>query len=42
LIYLRLKNTGELDRLKMLKAPKNWNTGISGGSRIIIREDHRI
>jgi ferredoxin len=42
LIYQRLKNTGELDKLKILKSPKNWNTGISGGSRIIIREDHRI
>ncbi len=42
LIYKRLKTIGELDRLKTVKAPKNWNTSISGGSRIIIREDHRI
>jgi ferredoxin len=42
LIYQRLKTIGELDRLKTVKAPKNWNTSISGGSRIIIREDHRI
>ncbi len=42
LIYHRLKTIGELDRLKTVKAPKNWNTSISGGSRIIIREDHRI
>jgi ferredoxin len=42
LIYQRLKTIGELDRLKIVKAPKNWNYGIQGGSRKIIREDHRI
>lgn len=42
LIYQRLKNIGELDRLKVVKGPKNWNLGIQGGSRIIIRQDHRI
>lgn len=42
LIYQRLKNIGQLDKLKIFKAPKNWNPSIHGGSRIIIREDHRI
>jgi ferredoxin len=42
LIYRRLKNIGELDRLKLVKEPKNWNTSIHGGSRVIIREDHKI
>ena len=42
LIYQRLKTIGELDRLKVVKGPKNWNYGIQGGSRTIIREDHRI
>lgn len=42
LIYRRLKNIGELDRLKTVKAPKNWNASLHGGSRKIIREDHRI
>lgn len=42
LIYQRLKTIGELDRLKTVKAPKNWSTAIHGGSRVIIREDHRI
>lgn len=42
LIYARLKSIGELDRLKTVKAPKNWSPGIHGGSRMIIREDHRI
>ncbi len=42
LIYQRLKDIGELDRLKQVKEPKNWNVSLHGGSRIIIREDHRI
>jgi len=42
LIYARLKSIGELDRLKTVKAPKNWAPSIHGGSRMIIREDHRI
>jgi len=42
LIYTRLKSIGELDRLKTVKAPKNWAPSIHGGSRVIIREDHRI
>jgi len=42
LIYARLKSIGELDRLKTVKAPKNWAPSIHGGSRVIIREDHRI
>jgi ferredoxin len=42
LIYQRLKDIGELDKLKLVKAPKNWNLSLHGGSRVIIREDHRI
>jgi ferredoxin len=42
LIHQRLKNIGELDRLKNLKDPKNWTYSLNGGSRIIVREDHRI
>jgi len=42
LIYQRLKSIGELDRLNQMKAPKNWNFSLHGGSRMIIREDHRI
>ena len=30
LIYQRLKSIGELDRLKSIKAPKNWSAGIRG------------
>jgi hypothetical protein len=42
LIFQRLKSIGELDRLKSIKAPKDWGTSIHGGSRTVIREDHRI
>ena len=42
LIYTRLKNIGQLDKLEQIEAPKNWNKSLSGGPRVIIREDHRI
>lgn len=42
LIYRRLKGIGQLDRLKQIKPPKNWNASIHGGLRVIVREDHRI
>jgi ferredoxin len=42
LIYQRLKDIGQLDRLKKIKSPRNWNTSQSGGYRTIIREDHRV
>jgi ferredoxin len=42
LIYERLKSIGQLDRLKPIKPPKNWNLSLQGGPRIIVREDHRI
>ena len=42
LIYQRLKNIGQLDRLKQIELPKNWSSSLSGGPRVIIREDHRI
>jgi ferredoxin len=42
LIYQRLKGIGQLDRLKQIEPPKNWNSSLNGGSRVIIREDHRI
>jgi len=42
LIYQRLKGIGQLDRLKEIKPPKNWNTSQAGGYRTIIREDHRV
>jgi len=42
LIYTRLKGIGQLDQLKQIESPKNWGSSLSGGPRVIIREDHRI
>ncbi len=42
LIYKRLKDIGQLSRLKPVELPKDWSTSLSGGVRGIIREDHRI
>ena len=42
LIYQRLKSIGQLDRLKKIELPKQWSSSLSGGPRVIIREDHRI
>jgi ferredoxin len=42
LIYNRLKEIGQLNRLKKIAPVKNWNASLDGGYRVIIREDHRI
>jgi ferredoxin len=42
LIYQRLKNIGQLDRLKPVKPPKDWRSSQDGGFRTIVREDHRV
>jgi len=42
LIYKRLKDIGQLDKISKEYPAKNWSTSINGGSRTIIREDHRI
>jgi ferredoxin len=42
LIYTRLKGIGQLDKLNRIEPPRNWNTSLNGGPRVIIREDHRI
>lgn len=42
MIYTRLKNIGELDKIKRKYAIKDWSKSLDGGSRTIIREDHRI
>jgi ferredoxin len=42
LIYTRLKNIGQLDKLKKIESTKDWNPSLSGGVRRIVREDHRI
>ena len=42
LIYKRLKDIGQLDRLDRIELPKQWGASLSGGPRVIVREDHRI
>jgi hypothetical protein len=42
LIYRRLKDIGQLERLKEIEPPKNWNSSLSGGPRVLIREDHKV
>ena len=42
LIYKRLRDIGQLERLNAIRPPKNWNRSQSGGYRTIIREDHRV
>ena len=42
LIYKRLKDIGQLDRLDSIEMPKQWGASLSGGPRVIVREDHRI
>jgi ferredoxin len=42
LIYKRLKDIGESDKIKKIHLSKDWSKSLSGGSRTIIREDHRI
>ncbi len=42
MIYKRLSDIGQLDKIKKIYAPKNWNKSLNGGCRVIIREDHKI
>jgi len=42
LIYARLKEIGQLDRIRKIAPPKNWSRSPDGGQRVIIRQDHRI
>jgi ferredoxin len=42
LIYRRLKDIGQVDRLLSIEPMKDWNPSLSGGPRMLVREDHRI
>lgn len=42
LIYKRLKEIGQIDRLRKVKPSKKWSYSRDGGYRTIIREDHRV
>ena len=42
LIYKRLKDLGQLEKIRKKHPVKDWSKSIAGGCRVIIREDHRI
>jgi hypothetical protein len=42
LIFERMKNLGQVDRLAEMIGAKDWSTSLSGGPRKIIREDLTI
>jgi ferredoxin len=42
LIYKRLKDIGQLDKLRKIQSPKDRSESLNSGPRVIIREDHRI
>jgi ferredoxin len=42
LIYKRLKDIGETEKIKKIFSMKDWSKSLDGGCRTIIREDHRI
>jgi ferredoxin len=42
LIYKRLKNIDQLDKIAKDYPVKDWSKSIDGGSRTITREDHKI
>jgi ferredoxin len=42
LIYARLKNIDQLDRLDEIAPPKDWSTSWHAGARMVVRKDHRV
>lgn len=42
LIYKRLKDIGETNKIQDIHPAKDWSRSLNGGLRTIIREDHRI
>jgi ferredoxin len=42
LIYTRLKNIGQLDRLEEVVSPKDWGPSWHGGARRVVRKEHRV
>jgi ferredoxin len=42
LIYTRLKEIGQLGKLRQIAPPKNWSRSLDGGQRLLVRQDHRI
>jgi len=42
LIYERLKNIGQLDRLEEVIPPKDWSTAWYSGARKVVRKEHQV
>jgi ferredoxin len=42
LIYTRLKNIGQLERLEEVVPPKDWSTAWYSGARKVVRKDHQV
>jgi ferredoxin len=42
LIYTRLKNIGQLDRLEDIIPPKDWSSAWYSGARKVVRKEHRV
>jgi ferredoxin len=42
LIFRRLTDLGQTDRLLRPVPPRNWEPSLDGGCRVLVREDHRI
>lgn len=42
LIYTRLKNIGQLDRLEDIIPPKDWSPAWYSGARKAVRKEHRV
>lgn len=42
LIYERLKNIGQLDRLEEVVPPKDWSSAWYSGARKVVRKEHQV
>jgi ferredoxin len=42
LIYARLRNIGQLDRLDEVVPPKDWSASWHAGARKVVRKEHRV
>ena len=42
LIYKRLKDIGQLDRMDAIVPPKDWRPAWHGGARKVVRQEHRV
>jgi hypothetical protein len=42
LIYTRLKNIGQLDRLEDIVPPKDWSSAWYSGARKVVRKEHQV